>query len=162
MKKELVIIAHNIRSAHNVGAFFRTADGAGVSKIYLTGYTQAHFDHKKDKFETKSQRSLGKTALGAVEFVEWEKREDIFALIEELKKQNFQILALEKNENSQNIFSFEPSLSCALILGNETRGIDQEILAKCDGVLEIPMRGRKESLNVSVAAGIAMYLVSNP
>lgn len=157
MKKDLIIIAHDIRSAHNVGAFFRTADGAGVSKIYLTGYTCAPYDSKKDKFETKAQRGLGKTALGATQFVSWEKREDIFQLLEELKKKKIQILALEEMKNSDDIFSFEPEYPCALILGNETRGIDGEILDVCDSVLEIPMRGRKESLNVSVAAGIAMY-----
>ncbi len=157
MKNDLIIIAHNIRSAHNVGAFFRTADGAGVSKIYLTGYTCAPFNEEKDVIETKAQRSLGKTALGAVKFVKWEKRESIFELLQELKEKKFQILALEKTENSQNIFSFENKFPCALILGNETRGIDKKILEVCDDVLEIPMRGKKESLNVSVAAGVAMY-----
>jgi tRNA G18 (ribose-2'-O)-methylase SpoU len=160
MKKKLIIIAHNIRSAHNVGAFFRTADGAGVIKIYLTGYTGSPFNEKKDKFETKAQRALGKTALGAIRFVKWEKREDIFSLIKNLKKDGFQILALENIHRSKDIFKFRSSSPCALILGNENKGIDKSILKECDKILAIPMRGKKESLNVSVAAGIAMYLLS--
>ena len=158
--KKLVIIAHNVRSAHNVGAFFRTADGAGISKIYLTGYTGAPFNPEKDRIETKAQRALGKTALGAVEFIAWEKREDIFSLIEKLKTDGFSILALEKNSQSQNIFEFKPHFPCALILGNETRGIEDAVLDKCEAIIDIPMRGKKESLNVSVAAGIAMYVLS--
>lgn len=161
MKKELVIIAHNIRSAHNVGAFFRTADGAGVSKIYLTGYTCAPFDEKSDKFERKAQRSLGKTALGATDFVPWEKRSDISELITELRNNDFQILALEKNGESQNIFNYKVKFPVALILGNETNGIEESLLKECDGILELPMLGKKESLNVSVAAGVAIYELLN-
>lgn len=160
-KKRLVIIAHDIRSAHNVGAFFRTADGAGAEKIYLTGYTCAPFDAGKDSFERKAQRSLGKTALGAVDFVAWEKKEDIFGLISELRKEGFSILALEKAEGSENIFDFQVDFPAALILGNETSGIADEILEKCDHVVGIPMRGQKESLNVSVAAGVAIYELLN-
>lgn len=160
MKRKVVIIAHNIRSAHNVGAFFRTADGAGIDKIYLTGYTQAPFDPEKDKRETKAQRGLGKTALGAVEFVDWEKKENVLDLIKELKARGFRVLGLEKTAQSQNIFKFKPIFPCAFILGNETDGINEEILKECDCILEIPMRGKKESLNVSVAAGIGMYLIS--
>ena len=122
----LNLILHNIRSAHNVGAIFRTADGAGVDKIYLTGYTPAPVDQFK-----RPNGEIKKTALGAEETVAWEKQEDISELITELKKSGVQIWALEQAE--------------------------PEILNLCDQVIEIPMRGIKESLNVAVATGIALF-----
>jgi 23S rRNA (guanosine2251-2'-O)-methyltransferase len=157
MEKVLYLIIHNVRSAYNVGAILRTADGAGVKKIYLTGYTPRPFKKDKDRYPTNAQKMIAKTALGADETVAWEKTKNTSILMEKLKRKKIQVLALENNIKSQDMGKFKPGYPCALILGNETEGIDRKIIKKCDAVLSIPMRGQKESLNVSVAAGIAMY-----
>jgi 23S rRNA (guanosine2251-2'-O)-methyltransferase len=156
MEKELYIIAHNIRSAHNVGAIFRTCDGAGVAKIYLSGYSQQPAPEKKEN-KTKPEKMLEKTALGAELSVTWECAEDLPELIEKLKKAGVTIVALEKTQTSVDIRKFQPSFPMALILGHEVDGVKDAILEVCDAVIEIPMRGQKESLNVSVATGIAIY-----
>lgn len=156
MKKELYIIAHNIRSAYNVGSIFRTADGLGVKKIYLTGYTP--FPADSQEFDVKkSRRMISKTALGAEAYVDWEREEDILKVIEKLKNKKVQIIALELHEKSQDIKNFQPKFPCALILGNEVLGVDDNLLGYCDAIIKIPMYGKKESFNVSVAAGIAIY-----
>jgi 23S rRNA (guanosine2251-2'-O)-methyltransferase len=157
MKKTLFLIAHNIRSAHNVGAIFRTAEGAGVEKIFLTGYTPGPYDPSSHLALTAAQKELAKTALGAQEIVPWEKRKSLPILIGELKKENISLVALELAARSKNLFQHSSSGRAALIVGNEVKGIDRRILKMADEVLFIPMRGKKESLNVSVAAGIAMY-----
>jgi tRNA G18 (ribose-2'-O)-methylase SpoU len=155
-KKELFVIAHNIRSAHNVGAIFRTCDGAGATKIFLTGYTPEPASQEKEE-KTKAEKMLEKTALGAESSVPWERKNDLEALILKLKKQGVKIVALEKTKDSVLMKDFQMKFPMALILGNEVDGVSEEIMQKCDGVMEIPMRGKKESLNVSVAAGIAIY-----
>jgi 23S rRNA (guanosine2251-2'-O)-methyltransferase len=157
MKKELAIIAHNIRSAQNVGAIFRSAECLGAEKIYLTGYSPRPFSEDKDAYIKQGQKLLAKTALGAEKIVLWEKIKDIGSLIKKLKKDKFQIIALELDKKAEDIKFFEPKFPCALILGNEVRGIDRKILKKCDRIVYIPMKGKKESLNVSVAGGIAMW-----
>ena len=154
--KELYIIAHNIRSAHNVGAIFRTCDGAGVDKIYLSGYSQRPASAEKE-LKSKPEKMLEKTALGAEASVAWESMDDLPLLLDKLKKAGVQIVALEKTETSIDIKKFRPTFPMALILGHEVDGVKDEILEKCDVVVEIPMRGKKESLNVSVATGIAIY-----
>jgi len=154
--KELYIIAHNIRSAHNVGAIFRTCDGAGVDKIYLSGYSQRPAPEGKE-LKAKPEKMLEKTALGAELSVAWEGVEDLSMLIDKLKKDGVQIVALEKTDDSVNLKNFKPIFPIALILGHEVDGVKDEILAKCDAAVDIPMRGKKESLNVSVATGIAIY-----
>lgn len=151
-KPALNLILHNIRSAHNVGAIFRTADGAGVSKIWLTGYTPAPLDQFK-----RPNGEIAKTALGAEKTVAWDKREDVSELINELKKEDVQIWALEQNEKSVNYREAKLTGQTALTVGNEVEGIEGEVLSKCDQILEIPMRGQKESLNVAVATGVALY-----
>ncbi|MDP1620312.1 MAG: TrmH family RNA methyltransferase, partial [bacterium] len=153
--RELYIIAHNIRSAHNVGAIFRSCDGAGVKKIFLTGYSQKPAEEAKEN-KSKPEKMLEKTALGAQSSVEWEDVDDLAALIVRLKKENVRIVALEKTERSVNIKKLEPAFPMALILGHEVDGVKDEILQMCDAVIDIPMRGKKESLNVSVATGIAI------
>lgn len=149
-KNDLVVILHNIRSAMNVGSIFRTADGAGVAKIYLTGYTP-----------TPPHSGILKTALGAEKFVAWEKFSKLDRLIKKLKKQKYKIIGLEQNEKSKPLHSFRLRGNTAMILGNEVRGLSQAILRKCDEIVEIPMRGKKESLNVSVAFGVAAYGILN-
>ena len=141
-RAEVYLILHNIRSLYNVGSIFRTADGAGVSKIYLTGYTP---------------EPAPKTALGAEKYVSWEKVANIQRLTNKLKKSKVQIVALEQSKNAVDYRKFKPRYPAALILGNEVRGLSPSLLKKCDKIIQIPMRGRKESLNVSVAAGIALF-----
>lgn len=154
--KELYIIAHNIRSAHNVGAIFRSSDGAGVDKIFLSGYSQRPASADKQDL-VKPEKMLAKTALGAELSVAWEGADDLVKLINKLKKEGVQIVALEKTEGSVDIRKFQPTFPMALILGHEVDGVKDEVLQLCDAVIEIPMRGQKESLNVSVATGIAIY-----
>ncbi|MDB5254071.1 MAG: tRNA/rRNA methyltransferase SpoU [Parcubacteria group bacterium] len=150
--KTAVLILDNIRSVENTGSIFRTADCLGVSKIYLIGTTPAPLD----RFGRK-RPDFAKVALGAEESIEWEYAAEILPVIKELKSQNFKILALEQHENSKDLKDFKSPEMFALILGNEVEGVNTEALEKCDGILEIEMKGEKESLNVSVATGIAVF-----
>jgi 23S rRNA (guanosine2251-2'-O)-methyltransferase len=152
---KLCLALHNIRSVYNVGAIFRTADAAGISKIYLCGYTPAPID----RFG-RARKDIAKAALGAEKIVDWESISDISTLISKLKKEKYQILALEQDKNSIDYRKAELKNKNLLILGEEVKGIEKEILKMCDQILEIPMRGKKESLNVSVAAGIALYYLN--
>ncbi|PID51950.1 MAG: RNA methyltransferase [Candidatus Moraniibacteriota bacterium] len=157
MKKNFYLILHNIRSAYNVGAIFRTADGAGVDHVYLTGYTPTPPDGTR-AYTTKPERMIIKTALSAHEHVSWSKYDDIDDVFSDIRKKgDVSIVALEQGEYSINYKQYVTDKNIALILGNEPVGIDEETLAKCDTMIDIPMRGSKKSLNVSVAAGIAMY-----
>lgn len=151
----LVLIAHNIRSAHNVGAFFRTADGAGVEKLYLTGYTPTPSDKKY--LLSDAEKQIRKTALGAEKTLPWEKRENLEGLLEELRQDGYTLYALEQHEKSIPYDAKHLAPKKALIVGNEVEGVSKDILSCCDAILEIPMRGEKNSLNVSVATGVALY-----
>lgn len=149
--KEIYVVIHNIRSALNVGSIFRTSDGAGVSKIYLTGYTP-----------TPENPKVLKTALGAQNSVPWEKYYNIANLLKKLKNKKIQIVALEQTKNSIDYRKFsvrggKPHFPLALIVGNEISGLSDKILKYTDKIIAIPMYGQKESLNVSVAFGIAVY-----
>jgi len=146
VRNKAIVVCHNIRSAFNVGSVFRTADAAGVDKILLGGYS-AHPPHPK----------LLKVSLGAEETVAHERAGQIWRQLDSLKKQGYQVLALEKTKKAENLFNFKSKKPFVLILGNEKRGLSPKILKRCDKVLFIPMRGKKESLNVSVAFGIAIY-----
>ncbi len=152
MKSQLELILHNIRSNHNVGSIFRTADGAGISKLWLTGYTPAPLDQFK-----RVNNEIAKTALGAEQSLAWEKRENILELITDLKNQGYKIWALEQNEKSVDYREVKLVGKTALIVGNEVEGVEREILNLCDQITEIPMRGSKESLNVAVATGIVVF-----
>jgi|SRR3989344_5426657 len=162
MKDEIYLILDNIRSRENVGSIFRTADGAGVTKIYLCGITPCP-PHPK----------IEKTSLGAETYVPWEYYKDTWRLLKKLKAstrklserssrrmtEGLKLIALEQTKDSINIFEFK-SLDLkplALIVGNEVKGISPKILEYCDKKISIPMYGKKESLNVSVAAGVALY-----
>lgn len=149
-KSELILIAHNIRSLHNVGAIFRTADSFGVTKIYLTGYTGVPPDPK-----------ITKVALGADEFVPWEKVKNLGSLLKKLRSQKIRIAVLENNVKYKTISlpKYQAKFPLALILGEETKGNTKQILDLADDILEIPMHGQKESLNVSVACGVALYQI---
>ena len=157
--KQLVVILYNIRSTYNVGAILRTCDCLGVSEVIFTGYTP-FMDKGLPYEQEKLRKQIHKTALGAEETLKW-CRADIDDALKTLKEQGFKIVALEQGENSLNLAdspSFDQKI--ALILGEEVHGIPQEILANCDHLLEIPMLGQKESFNVSVATGIALWEIT--
>ena len=145
-------IFHNIRSLHNVGSMFRTADAAGVAKIYLTGYTPAPVDAFG-----KSRGEIAKTALGAEKNVQWEKERRIGEVFRKFQEDGVRIIALEQYAGAVDYRRIKPTRPFALVVGNEVRGLSPPILKKCDTIVEIPMRGKKESLNVSVAFGIAIF-----
>lgn len=152
----LVLIAYNTRSAHNVGAFFRTASGAGVEKIFLTGVTMQ--PAKKGKlYKTRAEKDLAKTALGAEDEVSFEYHEDIGECIKSLKEAGYSIIGLEQNKKSVDYRTVPGKNKIALLVGTEVEGLSEEVQMLCDALYEIPMAGKKNSLNVSVAAGIALY-----
>ncbi|HUD08024.1 MAG TPA: RNA methyltransferase [Candidatus Saccharimonadales bacterium] len=154
------LIIHNIRSCYNVGSLLRTAEGLGVEKLYLTGYTPYPLlpdDYRLPFLAQKTDRQIHKTALGAELIVDWEHVEDIFGLIVKLKTQKYQIVGLEQAHGSVPLNSYQPDNKLALILGQEIGGIDPAILALTDMVIEIPMFGKKDSFNVAQAAAIALY-----
>ena len=161
--RELIVIAHNIRSTHNVGSIFRTSEGFGVSKIILSGYTpypKIPNDPRLPHISEKLTAQIHKTALDAETIVPFEYQEDID--FDSLKQQGFQVIGLEQDERSVMIQDFKPPEKIALLLGEEVEGIEQSLRDKCDSLIEIPMSGQKESFNVSVAAGIALYQLSIP
>ncbi|MBI1744658.1 RNA methyltransferase [Candidatus Acetothermia bacterium] len=140
------VICQNIRSLHNVGSIFRTADAAAITKLYLCGYTP---------YPPRSE--ISKVALGAELSVSWEHHVQAWRLIEKLRSKGVQIVALENNIGSVSIYEFKPKFPLALIVGNEVGGLSSAILQRADAVVHLPMYGKKESLNVSVAFGIAAY-----
>src|SRR3989338_1227342 len=152
MKKETLIILHNIRSVENVGAIFRTCDAIGVKKIYLTGYTPAPFD----RFGRK-RKDLAKSALGAENFVNWESKKSLRHLLDQLKKEGFYVIGVEQDKESINYKKLKLKNKSAFIFGSEVFGVPKNILKKCDVIAEIPMHGQKESLNVSVTLGIVLF-----
>lgn len=152
MKSDLVLILPNIRSCHNVGAMFRTADACGFNKIYLVGYTPV-----------PPRPEIEKVALGAEKTMPWEHKKNVARLITSLKKEGYTIVALEKAYGSIELGTLTKKIlgtKIALIVGNEVEGIDKKTLLRSDIVTHIPMYGMKESLNVSIAAGIAMYAIA--
>jgi 23S rRNA (guanosine2251-2'-O)-methyltransferase len=150
---EAALVLHNIRSVHNVGSIFRTADAAGVSNIVLSGYTPAPMD----RFG-RERADFNKVSLGAEKTVSWEQAKTLAAALKKLRRENFKIAAVEQDTKATSLFDYRPKTTkLALVLGNEVRGISHESLKLCDDIVEIPMRGSKESLNVAVAAGVALF-----
>lgn len=148
MKNDFYLVLPDIRSCHNVGALFRTADAFNITKIFLVGYTAA-----------PPKPQIDKVSLGAEKWIPFEQRKDLEELILELKSKKIKIIALEKSKKSVDLSTAKFSVPLALIIGNEVDGVNSEILELCDKIVHIPMYGKKESLNVSVAAGIAMYSI---
>lgn len=146
------VILHNIRSAHNVGAIFRTSEGAGVEKIFLTGYTPQPID----RFG-RVVPEIVKTSLGASELVSWEAVDDIHNIINRLKTEGVQVVAVELGSDAVSLYSFTPVQDVAYVFGNEVTGLAIEVIAAADVTLEIPMRGKKESLNVATTAGVVLF-----
>ncbi len=152
-KMKVALILHDVRSLHNVGSAFRTADSAGVERIYLTGYTPAPLD----RFG-REVKEIAKVALGAEQNIPWKKL-SIEECLEELKKGSCEIIAIEQSKKSIDYKKIKPKKDFALLFGNEVDGLCEDILKKCDKVAEIPMSGKKESLNVSVSLGIALFRI---
>jgi len=158
---EIIVIAHNIRSTHNVGAIFRTAEGFGVSKIILSGYTpypRIEHDSRLPHISDKLTSQIHKTALDAELIVPFEYKEVLN--LDEFKVDGYRIVALEQDERSILLPEYKTPEKVALLLGEEVHGIESTFLAQCDDIIEIPMHGKKESFNVSVAAGIALYALT--
>lgn len=146
------LILENIRSAYNVGAIFRTSDGAGVSKIFLIGYTPAPLD----RFG-RIQSEIQKTSLGASAEISWEHHQSSLEVIKKLKDDGFKIVVVEQTSNSISLKNFIVPEKVVYVVGNEVGGVEAETIKLADIVVDIPMLGFKESLNVSVAAGIVLY-----
>lgn len=147
-KTPLIIVLNDIRSLHNIGSVFRTADAFLIEKIYLCGITAI-----------PPNKEIHKTALGATETVAWEYHENILEAIETLKDKNIAVLAIEQVEKAtllQN-FEVEKDMKYALVFGNEVYGVSQEAISICDGCIEIPQLGTKHSLNISVSTGIVVW-----
>ena len=158
----LVLIAHNLRSTHNVGALLRTAEGLGIEQVYLSGHTPYPIqpqDERLPHLAAKIDRQIKKTALGTEKSLGIHAK-NIDKLIEKLRTEGFVIAALEQAPNSINLISYKTPRHLAIIVGREVEGLESEVIDKCDLVLEIPMKGKKESFNVSVAAAIALYQTS--
>lgn len=160
MQQEVVVILDNVRSQHNVGSIFRTADGAGVRKLYLVGTTPAPVD----RFG-RERPALGKTALGATLSVAWEKvgpdeseaADEAAGLIRRLQQDGYHIVAIEQAPNATPLHDFTPPPKIAYIFGAEVAGVAPGLLALADQIVEIPLHGKKESLNVSVTAGVVLF-----
>lgn len=155
---EIIVIAHNIRSTHNVGAIFRTSEGFGVTRIILSGYTpypEIDNDSRLPHIRQKLSAQIHKTALGAEAIVPFEYQE--IPDISSLKADGYTIVGLEQHSRSRMLPDYTSPEKCVLVLGEEVHGMTQELIECCDDLIEIPMQGKKESFNVSVAAGIALY-----
>jgi tRNA G18 (ribose-2'-O)-methylase SpoU len=152
MRGEFYVVCDNIRSLENIGSIFRTSDALGVSKIYLCGISG-----KMPAWEIGLHKKISKTALGAEKIIPFERCKQVGRLIDKLKREKVQIVALEQDKKAIPYNKFKPRFPIALIVGNEVRGISKKILKKADKIIFLPMRGKKESLNVSVAFGVAGY-----
>jgi tRNA G18 (ribose-2'-O)-methylase SpoU len=150
VRKEFYVICDDIRSLENIGSIFRTADALGVSKIFLCGISGFPPHHK-----------ISKTALGAEKSVSFERIKQTGRLIDRLKDDKINIIALEQNKKAILYTKFKPKFPLALVVGNEVKGISKSILKKCDKIIYLPQHGKKESLNVSVAFGVAGYYIIN-
>ncbi|MEK7562816.1 MAG: RNA methyltransferase [Patescibacteria group bacterium] len=146
MSRQIILLAHNIRSLWNIGALFRSGDCFAVEKLILAGYTA-----------TPPRREIAKTALGADEWIPWEHCTDPNDVIQSLSEDGWRIVGLEQSEHSIALEQYPPSAKTCLIVGHEILGVPEEILMLCNDVVHIPMLGKKKSLNVSVAAGIALH-----
>lgn len=140
------LLAHNVRSLWNVGSFFRTCDAFQVERVYLTGFTGY-----------PPRTEITKTAIGAEHWVSWEHARDPLPILQALKEEGWQIVSLERSKNAQDLSSFTPADRVCLIVGHELTGVTDTLLSLSDAVVQIPMLGKKESLNVAVAAGIALH-----
>jgi 23S rRNA (guanosine2251-2'-O)-methyltransferase len=159
-RRQIILIVHNVRSCHNVGSLLRTADGLGIERVYLTGYTPYPLSSDDTRLPHESRKidvQIHKTALGAERTVAWTATRDIFIILGELRSKGYVLAALEQAKNAISLPSYHPPPKIALLVGREVEGIELEVLAKCGICLEIPMLGTKESYNVASAAAIGLY-----
>jgi len=161
MKTEIIVICHNIRSVHNIGSILRTADGFGAQEVIVTGispYPEVENDSRLPHVKLKLTEQIHKTALGAEKTVKVRYQQKLEDAITDCRAQGCQIVALEQSRQSILLNKFNPgSKKIALVLGPEVTGLSSRELELVDAEIEIPMFGKKESFNVSVAAGIALY-----
>ena len=160
---QIVLVAHNLRSAHNVGSLLRTAEGLGIAKVWLTGYTpypESKNDSRLPHLAAKIDNQIAKTALGAEKLVDWQHSADIDNVTNALKDNGFMVAALEQAAGSIKLPDYKSPEKLALVVGREVEGLETEVLAACDLILEIPMFGQKESFNVAAAAAMALYALS--
>lgn len=166
---EITVVLHNIRSTYNVGAILRTAEGFGVKRVVLSGYTpRVHDANLLPHLRAKLDKEIHKTALGAEDMLDVYSSGDIFSTLNDLRAQGWQLVGLENNLTDSRLISLNSQAlkskltdKVVLILGEEVHGIENSLREIMDVFVEIPMRGQKESFNVSVAAGIAMYAIIN-
>lgn len=152
-KTPIIVVLDNIRSLHNVGSIFRTSDAFRLEAVYLCGITS-----------TPPHKEIHKTALGAEDSVEWRYFNETTDAVEKLKKDGYLAIGIEQVEGSTELNTFEPNtkMKFAVILGNEVKGVNQEVINQCDFCLEIPQHGTKHSFNVSVTAGIVLWELTRP
>lgn len=159
---DIILIAHNLRSSHNVGSLLRTAEGLGINQVILSGYSPypiSDNDTRLPHIALKIDKQIAKTALGAEKMVNWRHLEDINLLLVELSDQGYRIVGLEQTEHSIELNNYQSPDKIALIIGREVEGLELEIINQCDQLVEIPMLGRKESFNVVQAAAMALYQI---
>ncbi|HEX8762275.1 MAG TPA: TrmH family RNA methyltransferase [Candidatus Saccharimonadales bacterium] len=157
---DIILIAHNLRSCHNVGSLLRTADGLGVTEVILSGYTPypvCDDDTRLPHLAIKIHKQIKKTALGAETTQKWSHVDDIVATIADLRSKGYTIAAIEQTKDSVLLPEFRTPQKIVLLVGREVEGVEAEVLALCDTALEIPMFGTKESFNVVQAAAIVLY-----
>jgi 23S rRNA (guanosine2251-2'-O)-methyltransferase len=163
MKKlPLILVLNDVRSAHNVGAIWRTADGAGIEQIFTVGITPHPAlpeDPRLPHVAGRADKAISKTALGAEKTLPFQHFLDLHQALAELRRLHFRVFALEQHPSSVSLFDYQPSFPMALVLGPEVEGLNPSQLELCDEVLQIPQYGLKESLNVAVAAGVAAYFL---
>ncbi len=160
MNRKVVLIAHDIRSTHNIGSLLRTAECLGVERVYISGYSpypSVPNDERLPHIHQKLTAQIHKTALGAESLVPWERQPDLPALIRKLRSNGYTVVALELSPDSTDISSWIPPDKIAILLGREVEGVEDALLKLCDYAVEIPLFGQKESLNVVQAAAIALY-----
>ncbi len=160
LQPEIILIVHDIRSIHNVGSLLRTAEGLGVKKVYLTGYTPHPAydgDLRLPHVAQRQTQHINKTALGSIVSQPWEFCHDIYEVIREIRGAQFTLVGLEQSPKSILMPEFHPPQKIALLLGREVEGLDAALQAECDQLVEIPMYGEKESFNVVQAAAMALY-----
>lgn len=159
MPRQIIVIAHNMRSTHNVGSLLRTAEGLGITKLYLTGYTPYPFNgnDRLPHLARKIDKQISKTALGAENLQAWEQSDEIEPVITQLRAEGFKIIGLEQTPTAIELPNFKPPAKVVIVLGEEVEGISAEVLRLTDQQVIIPMFGQKESFNVVQAAAMVMY-----
>lgn len=166
MKTKVHILLPDIRSAYNVGSVFRSADCFGIDKIYLSGTTPTPVD-RFGRSASGAQKEISKTALGAEKYISWEYVSDIVKFFKKIKKENFTVVCIEQDKKSIDLENFlkikqqQKIENILIVFGNEVEGVDKNILKKGDYIVEVSMKGKKESLNVSVCAGLIMYILQS-